>query len=235
MRSPFVILPLVITLAAAAGSMGADSEAVTTVFYDPNEVRPYVSHLRDHAKPPVEYVLKLFDSHDLIVLAERTHPETTQWDFIYKLTADPRFIKQVGHVFTEYGSVSQQRSLEQLMAADDLSEEEVRRRVIAILRNFPTHPHGWQNNNFFDYLTRLYQLNRSLAADERIKLYFSGVPWQWEGKTKADYDLFWKTQMPKRDQIMADRIASQFKEILASDSRSVQRQQLWHKDERSVK
>jgi hypothetical protein len=219
MSKPFAILPLAITLVAATGSMGADPEPVTTVFYDPNEVRPYVSYLKDHAKPPVDYVLKLFESYDLVILAERTHPETTQWDFIRDLTADPRFIEQVGHVFTEYGSVSQQQSLEQLMATRDLGEEEVGRRVIAILRNFPIHPHGWHNNNFFDYLKNLYELNQSLAVDERIKLFFSDVSWQWQGKTKEDHDLFWKTQIPKRDQIMANRIASKFREILASDSK----------------
>ncbi|HUW81912.1 MAG TPA: hypothetical protein VMZ31_03830 [Phycisphaerae bacterium] len=219
MSKPFVILPLAITLLAAAGSMGADREPITTVLYDPNEVQPYVSYLKAHAKQPVEYVLKLFESHDLVILAERTHSETTQWDFIYELTAAPRFTEQVGHVFTEYGSVSQQQSLEQLMTTGDLGEEEVGRRVITILRNFPTHPHGWHNNNFFDYLKKLYELNQSLAVDERIKLYFCDVPWQWEGKTKEDYDLFWKTQMPKRDQIMANHIVSKFREILASDSK----------------
>jgi hypothetical protein len=105
------------------------------------------------------------------------------------------------------------------MATSDLNEGEVGSRVIAILRNFPTHPHGWHNNNFFDYLKKLYRLNQSLALDERIKLYFCNVSWQWEGKTKEDYDLFWKTQMPKRDQIMANHIVSEFREILASDSK----------------
>ena len=142
MNKSLAILTLAVTLVAAAGSMGADPEGVTTVFYDPEEIQPYVSYLKDHAEPPLEYVFRLFERYDLVILTERMHPETTQWDFIYELTGDPRFIERVGHVFTEYGSVSQQQSLEQLMATGDLGEEEVERRVIAILRDFPIHPQG---------------------------------------------------------------------------------------------
>jgi hypothetical protein len=199
--------------------MGANSKGTKIIFYDPNEVQPYVSYLKDNAKPPLEYVMELFETYDLVILSERTHPETTQWEFIYKLTSDPKFIESVGHIFTEYGSVLQQPSLEEFLNTSDLSEKEVGRKIIRILRNFPTHPYGWNNNNFFDYLKRLYRLNQSLAADRKIKLYFSNVPWQWEGKTKEDYDLYWKTEMPNRDKIMADRIISKFHEILESDSK----------------
>ncbi len=199
--------------------MGANSKGTKIIFYDPNEVQPYVSYLKDNAKPPLKYVMELFETCDLVILSERTHPETTQWEFIYRLTSDPKFVESVGHIFTEYGSVSQQPSLEEFMNTNNLGEKEVEKKVIEILRNFPIWPNGWNNNNIFDYLKKTYHLNQSLAVDKRVKIYFSDVPWQWEGKTKEDYDLFWKTEIPNRDKIMANRIISKFHEILESDSK----------------
>jgi len=215
----YTILVITVSLLVASTLSGANSQGTRIVFYDPIEVQPYISYLKDNAKPPLEYVMELFETYDLVILSERTHPETTQWEFIYELTSNPRFIEGVGHIFTEYGSVLQQPSLEKLMNTSSLGEREVVKQVIAILRNFPTHPYGWNNNNFFDYLKELYRLNQSLAVHKKIRLYFSGVPWQWEGKTKEDYNSFWKTEMPNRDKIMANRIISRFHEILESDSR----------------
>ena len=210
---------MTVTLLITPISMGANQNGTKTVFYDPNEVKPYVSYLKNHAKPPLKYVTELFDTYDLVILSERTHPETTQWEFIYELTSDPTFIKDVGHIFTEYGSVLQQPSIDELLNTRGLSEKEIERRIIGILRDFPIHPYGWNNNNFFDYLKRLYRLNQSLTVDKKIKLFFSDVPWQWEGKTRKDYDVFWKTELPHRDKIMADRVISKFREILKSDAK----------------
>jgi len=214
-----MILVITITLVVASTSIGANSRGARIVFYDPNEVQPYVSYLKNNAKPPLKYVMELFETYDLVILSERTHPETTQWEFIYKLTSDPKFIESVGHIFTEYGSVLQQPSLEEFMSTSNLGDREVERHVIEILRNFPVHPYGWSNNNFFDYLKKLYRLNQSLAVDKKNELYFSDIPWQWEGKTKNNYDLFWKTEIPNRDKIMANRIISKFHEILESDAK----------------
>ena len=105
------------------------------------------------------------------------------------------------------------------MNTNNLGGKEVERKVIEILRNFPIWPSGWNNNNIFDYLCKIYHFNQSLAVDKKVKIYFSDVPWQWEGKTKENYDLFWRTEIPNRDKIMAHQIISKFHEILKSDSK----------------
>jgi hypothetical protein len=203
---------------AAAVPNSTASDDTKVIFYQPQELQPYVSYLQSHAQPAVKYVLQLFRTYDLVILAERTHPETTQWEFIYELTSDPEFIAMVGHVFTEYGSVSQQKALEQVLNAPSLEEAALNQKCIELLRNFPLWPYGWHNNNIFEYLKKLYRLNRSLPASSRIALYFSDVPWQWEGKTPQDYARYWSTEIPQRDRIMADHIIARFQEILQSSS-----------------
>jgi hypothetical protein len=203
---------------AAAVPNSTASDDTKVIFYQPQELQPYVSYLQSHAQPAVKYVLQLFRTYDLVILAERTHPETTQWEFIYELTSDPEFIAMVGHVFTEYGSVSQQEALEQILSVPGLEEAALNQKCIELLRNFPLWPYGWHNNNIFEYLKKLYHLNGSLPASSRIALYFSDIPWQWEGKTPQDYARYWSTEIPQRDRIMADHIITRFQEILQSSS-----------------
>lgn len=54
--------------------------------------------------PPKEYIFKLFEKSDIVVLGERDHRDTVQYDLIHDILADPRFAEQVGHVYTEVGS-----------------------------------------------------------------------------------------------------------------------------------
>ncbi len=211
-----IVLSTINVILAGSISMGMDSTNRKNVLYDPDEVQPYVSHLQNNARSPVEYIMELFGSYDLVILSERTHPETTQWELIYELTCDSRFVENVGHIFTEYGSVVQQPALEQFMSTSELEEKQIKRKSIELLRNFPIWPTGWTNNNFYDYLKKLYKLNQSLSADKKIKLYFSDIPWTWEGKTKTDYDLHWETIVKNRDKIMADRVEAKFREISKS-------------------
>jgi hypothetical protein len=202
-----------------AGGMPKDAHSndAKVVFYQSNELQPYISYLSSHAQPPIAYMLQLFDTHNLVVLAERTHSETTQWEFIYELTSHPAFIAKVGHVFTEYGSVTQQQALDDILCTPSLAEPALNQKLIELLRNFPLWPYGWHNNNIFDYLRKLYHLNRTLPADNRIALHFSDVPWQWDEKTSLDYTRYWSTDIPRRDRIMADHIIDRFREILQSN------------------
>lgn len=78
--------------------------------------RPYVDYLRSGTTAPVEYVLGLFEHHDLVILCERAHPEATQDELIGKIVADPRFTARVHLLFTELGGRSLQDDLDRLFA-----------------------------------------------------------------------------------------------------------------------
>ena len=113
-------------------------------FQSSSSTKPYVDFLKKQHTNPVDYVTGLFDKYDVVVLCERAHPEMTQWDFIYDIICDPRFIHNVGHVFTEYGQVGMQDYLNKFMLTDSLSETEVHDHVIHIMRNMPVWP-AWTN------------------------------------------------------------------------------------------
>ena len=152
----------------------------------------------------------------MVILCERLHPEATQWDFIYDVVRDERFIENVGNIFTEYGTVLLQPFLDDFMDQKDLTESEIEENVVYMMRNLGFWP-VWPNGNFYDYLKKLYELNQSLPQSDRIHHYFSDVPFSWDGMTEAKYASVRRNIFPKRDEIMADRIEAKFKEILDSE------------------
>jgi hypothetical protein len=178
---------------------------------------PYVAFLRQGQAAPVDYVIGLFDQCDVVVLCERIHPEATQWDFIYDVVRDPRFIDRVGHVFTEYGAGEMQPYLDSMMAADGLSAGEVHYRIVNIMRNWSVWP-TWENTNFYRYLTRLYALNQSLPPTKRIHHHFTDRSAHWSGMTtKKEYTAFWRS-LVDRDQYMARCVIEEMGRLAKSGS-----------------
>jgi hypothetical protein len=151
---------------------------------------PYVAFLRQGQVAPVDYVIGLFECYDVVVLCERLHPEASQWDFIYEIVHDPRFIDRVGHVFTEYGTVGMQANIDSLMAADGLGAAEVHERIVHIMRNWAVWP-TWDNTNFYHYVMRLYALNQSRPSAKRIRYHFTDASVSWPGiATKEEYRAY---------------------------------------------
>jgi uncharacterized RDD family membrane protein YckC len=176
---------------------------------------PYVAFLAREQVAPVDYVIDLFDRYDVVVLCERLHDEASQWDFIYEIVRDPRFIERVGHVFTEYGTVGMQPHLDSLMAADDLDAKEVRDRIAHIMRNWAVWP-SWDNTNFYRYLTRLYALNQSLRFAKRVHHHFTDVSVDWSSlTTREDYTAYWRS-LGGRDRQMARRVIEEMGRLAES-------------------
>jgi uncharacterized RDD family membrane protein YckC len=185
-------------------------------FQNNNSTKPYVDFLKKQHTNPVDYVIGLFDKYDVVVLCERAHPEMTQWDFIYDIIRDPRFITKAGHVFTEYGQVGMQDYMNKFMLTDSLSETEVHDHVIHIMRNMPVWP-SWTNFNLYQYLTRLYYLNQKLSPENRVQHHFTDAAVDWSSiKTNIDYKEYQKKYVWKRDEIMAKTIIEEMAHLSKS-------------------
>jgi len=183
------------------------------------EISSYVEFIKQQNTEPVDYIFGLFEKYDIVVICERLHPEMTQWELIWDVVSDQRFIDDVGNIFTEYGPQNNQRLVDGLMRKKDLSDDELDAEATKILRNASIWP-VWQNKNFHDYLKKLYRLNQSLGEGKDINHYFSDVRLNWRTMTSKKYEEFKKTTLRQRDKLMADRIRIKFKRIQAgSESR----------------
>jgi len=186
------------------------------LFNNGRSTRPYVTFLQQAHTTPVDYVMGLFDRYDVVILCERAHPEFTQWDFIYGLVSDRRFIDRVGHVFTEYGSRNTQPVLDEFMDAPDLSDAEVAGRALHVMRGSFKWPY-WNNTNFYEYLKKLYRLNQTLPHERRIHHYFTDVAIDWDA-IHSSRD-FYSVIRDNRDRQMSDIIAGRMAEIAGSEPR----------------
>lgn len=148
----------------------------------------------------------------MVILCERSHPEVTQYDMIYGLVSDPRFEQHVGHIFTEIGSVTLQPYIETLLMNDQLTDEQVNEKLRYIARNMG-HDAGWEKTIFYDFLKKLFYLNRSLPKERQVHAYPTDLDIRWEDATKETWTAFEMTKLNQRDRLEADNIISKFNEI----------------------
>ena len=55
-----------------------------------------VEYIQKQGKDPKEYVFEKFKEVDVIILGERDHRDTTQYDLIMDILKDPRFAENIG-------------------------------------------------------------------------------------------------------------------------------------------
>ena len=181
-----------------------------------NAISSYVSFL-EKQQDAKDYIFRLFEKNDIIILCEREHDEMTQYDFIFNLISDERFVKNVGNVFAEIGSRSQQSNLDSLMNTDGLTEEKLDLRLCQILQNYSFFP-IWEYTNYYNYLKKLYGLNQSLPKRNRIKHFFTGVECNWkEINNKKDYNEKVNSKILKNDEMLADYIIMKYKQMSISN------------------
>lgn len=178
---------------------------------------PYVTFLKNQNNA-TDYILELFNKNDIVILCEGLHPEMTQYDFIYELISDKRFIKKVGNIYSEVGSSTQQANLDSLMSMRNLTMDEFESRLVNITRDYLHYP-IWENTNYFNYLKRLYALNQTLPENLQIKHNFNDLECNWnEIKNKKDYQSKIKSNFIIRDKILAENILKSYENMLASNS-----------------
>jgi hypothetical protein len=167
-------------------------------------IEPYVQFVRQQKQTPVDYIVGLFQTYDLVVLCERSHPEVTQYDMIYELAADKRFQQQAGHIFMENGTRTLGPAVEAYLTDDSLTEPQAKEKLDRIFRDFEW---GGASNrtNIYSFYRKIHDLNRSLAKDLRVHIYPSDVDCDWTTITKESYREVC-SQLGQRDQIMANHV-----------------------------
>jgi hypothetical protein len=180
-------------------------------------LQPYMDFLRTTKVPAKDYVLGLFENHDLVILCERDHRDITQYKLILDIVQDPRFISTVGNVFTEIGVSTLRPGISEFLHAEGLPDDSVQQKVLEFHRNSSFYP-LWEKQGFSYLLRSLYKLNQSLPKDDKVDLYPSDMPFDWNTMDEAQLREFWDT-LPLRDSIMASQIIDNFDHIRNSDAK----------------
>lgn len=178
-------------------------------------IAPYVSFLHQQ-KEAKEYIFELFEEYDIVILCERLHYEMTQYDFIYDVISDQRFIDNVGAIFTETGGINYQAELDSLMNAYNLSEKELDARIAHLMKNISISWPVWDKTNLFTHLKSLYKLNQNLPEDKKVNHYFTDIDFTWERMHDEDYWKNRRSLLRDRDKIMCDNFSKQYEENRSS-------------------
>lgn len=158
---------------------------------------PYVEYLRAHGQPPQDYVLEALAEHRLVVIGE-IHHRPTYWALNSQVVQDPRFARTTGTIYLEL-PMHAQSLVDEFLAAETLDPAP----VIAMLRdNLWT---GWPDQAMLDFFIAVWQTNRGLDQDQRIRIVLVDMKRPWrelvrEGNLKK-YDT-------DRNKLMADNILS---------------------------
>ena len=180
------------------------------------EIMPYIDFLKSQQTDPVEYVFRLFEKYDIVILGERHHSDTTQYELIIKIMQDPRFIETVGNVFTEVGVYNRTQWANRILKKDYKSYSDFETRLRKLYWDVD-YEVLWGKYNFWQYLTSIYKINKDLAKNKKINVYFTDIPYDWyKCKTveqrKKEYDRIDNGDF--RDSIMGSNFIKEYNKIL---------------------
>lgn len=110
---------------------------------------PSIKALHEYADKngvsPKDYIFKLFEKSDIVVLGERDHRDSIQYNFILDLLADPRFADRVGHVYTEVGGINMTEEVNRLLNATYTTESDFMDSLYAYYRKGECFYPLWEN------------------------------------------------------------------------------------------
>lgn len=179
------VLFIFISLLVVCPTHGQDS-------YVSPKIEEYVDFINDCNTSPVDYVMGLFDRYDIVILGERDHRDTTQYDLIERIMSDPRFIDQVGLIMTEVGVYNMTGTVDCIVNASYASDREFETALWDAYQNLDYTP-LWENTNFHQYLCSVYRINKRLPTEKKLHISCTDVPFSWhqtEGLTHEQFQDF---------------------------------------------
>ena len=181
------------------------------------KVAGYTQFLSMQNTSAKDYVLGLFEKYDIVVLCERNHLEMTQYDLIYDIVSDQRFIDNVGHIFMEVGISNIADTLNSFLRNSDLDDEAVEENLLYVLRN-ADYWMLWEKTNYPVFIKKLHYLNKTLSNEKKINVHPSDIPFSWASYTsKKQYQAFMNTLDIYRDTVMGVQMRDKIHEIRQSN------------------
>ena len=185
----------------------------TTLSYAQNHtLNDYVQCINNHSSAPVEYIFKQFEQSDIVVIGERDHRDTTQYQLILDILKDPRFVKEIGYVYTEVGCVNRTSEVNKLIKGKFQNNEDFMNHLYSYLRTGEVFYPLWEKYNRVQFLRGLYEINRNNR--QKITLGLTDCAFSWDDISSAqEYkDFFYSAACEYRDSTMVANFAQMFEQ-----------------------
>lgn len=156
---------------------------------------------------PKDYIFKLFEKSDIVMLGERDHRDSVQYNFILDLLADSRFAERVGHVYTEVGGINLTEDVNRLLNATYATEGEFMDSLYTYYRKGECFYPLWEKYNRIKFLKGLHDINKK--SSRKIHLGLTDIDFSWDSiHTVADYKAFWTSlNKTNRDSLLSANFA----------------------------
>lgn len=152
-------------------------------------LQPYIEVLRQQGHDPVDFVLARLNDYDLLIFDDAWHPVVEPFEFYQELVQTPEFRTQVKNIFVEIFPLNKQPHLDAYFNTEPENRELL---YPAFQDDFSGT--GWPLQTYFDLLHTVYEVNRELPAEERLRVLAVNAPTYWrEIKTSQDVQLFRKS------------------------------------------
>lgn len=200
---PRGLLIFVILTISSAADLAAQTPSVPSI-------KALYEYADKNGISPKDYVFKLFDKSDIVVLGERDHRDSIQYNFILDLLADSRFAERVGHVYTEVGGINMTEDVNRLLQGSYSSENEFMDSLYSYYRKGECFYPLWEKYNRIKFLKGLYKINKK--SSRKIHLGLTDISFSWDSiRTEDDYKTFW-TSLDKtnRDSLLCANFASMY-------------------------
>lgn len=197
------LLMFVILAISSAADLAAQSSPVASV-------KALHEYADKNGVSPKDYIFKLFEKSDIVVLGERDHRDSIQYNFILDLLADPRFAERVGHVYTEVGSINLTDDVNTLLNATYATEGDFMDSLYTYYRKGECFYPLWSKYNRIKFLKGLYDINKKTSR--KIHLGLTDINFSWDSiHSTDDYKAFW-TSLDKtnRDSLMSANFAGMY-------------------------
>ncbi|PXY02574.1 hypothetical protein DF185_00325 [Marinifilum breve] len=184
------------------------------------EIKEYVDFLKKENVSAKDYILKQWEENDMVVVCERDHAEMTQYDLIQDVISSDYFVKNVGHVFIEVGSITVQDRLLKFLNTNYANSQQRENELVQIYRDFAWPI--WDKSNSYFMLSKISEMNQQLKPEDKIQVYAIDevIPQKGSVKSKEDFLRFEKEyQNHDRDSVMAENIIAKFDSIQSDSPR----------------
>lgn len=128
----------------------------------PKDVTPFLSYISNVEPSPEEFIMEMLNTHKLVINGEY-HRRKVSWDMLKRLISLPGFADKVGCVFMELPSWHQ-ATMNNFMSCDTLNSN----LIFQIFRDAQLN--GWWDRGEYEFLCKLWGLNRSLPDDKKIRV-----------------------------------------------------------------
>ncbi len=183
---------------------------IATLATKAQSVADYAEYMQTKGMDPKEYIFEAFKKHDVVILGERDHRDTTQYDFFLDLLADPRFADEVGYVYTEVGVVNQTENANRLIKGSYASHDDFYSAFVRFYRDMD-YEILWEKYNASKFIRGLYAINKNLPEEKKITWGLTDRPWDWSKAVYEGGEYSFRTVYDHRDRYMAENFLNMYR------------------------